>query len=70
MFRAGLIANEQGERLEGIGSPTKRYFWLNAFAREFIATLVSERKKHILIIAALTLMIIAAVIIKYLAAVL
>lgn len=69
VFRSGLIAHEQGERLEGIGSATKRYFWINAFVREFIATLVSERKKHILIILALTAMIIAAVIIKYLSVV-
>ena len=66
VFRAGLIAREQGEHLEGIGSPTKRYFWVNAFVREFIATLVSERKKHILIILALTALILSAVIIKYL----
>ena len=47
VFRAGLIASDQGFQMEGIGSPTKRYFWLNAFVREFIATLVSERKRHI-----------------------
>ena len=70
VFRAGLIADEQGERLEGIGAPTKRYFWLNAFVREFIATLVSERKKHIFIVAALTLTILAAVLVKYLSIVL
>ncbi|MCR5689781.1 MAG: YdcF family protein, partial [Clostridiales bacterium] len=70
VFRAGLIADEQGERLEGIGAPTKRYFWLNAFVREFIATLVSERKKHIFMVAALTLTILAAVLVKYLSAVL
>ena len=70
VFRAGLIAETQGFHLEGIGSPTKRYFWINAFVREFIATLVSERKKHIIVIAAVTLMIVLAVIIKYLSAVL
>ena len=70
VFRAGLIAQEQGERLEGIGSPTKRYFWINAFVREFIATIVSECKKHILIVLALTVLILLAVLIKYLSAVL
>ena len=70
VFRAGLIAEQQGAHFEGIGSPTKRYFWINAFVREFIATLVSERKKHILVITAVTLMIVLAVIIKYLSAVL
>ncbi len=70
VFRAGLIAEQQGAHIEGIGSPTKRYFWINAFVREFIATLVSERKKHILVITAVTLMIVLAVVIKYLSAVL
>ena len=66
VFRAGLTAREQGENLEGIGSPTKRYFWINAFVREFIATLVAEKKKHMLIVACLTLLILCAVIVKYL----
>ena len=48
VFRAGCLATAQGIKVEGIGSPTKRYFWINAFIREFIATIVSERKRHIL----------------------
>ena len=70
VFRAGLIAMQQGVNMEGIGSPTKRYFWINAFVREFIATLVSERKKHVFVIAVFTVMIVLAVIVKYLSAVL
>ena len=50
VLRAGLIATSQGLKLEGIGSKTKAYFWINAFIREYIATLYSEKKKHILII--------------------
>ena len=46
MIRAGSIAYEQGIFMEGIGAKTKAYFWINAFIREFIATLVSEKKKH------------------------
>lgn len=68
VFRAGLIAEQQGAHLEGVGSPTKRYFWINAFVREFIATLVSERKRHIIVIAAVTFLIVLSVIIKYLSA--
>ncbi|MBQ7688224.1 MAG: YdcF family protein [Clostridia bacterium] len=70
VFRAGLIAETQGVHMEGVGSPTKRYFWVNAFVREFIATLVSEKKKHLFVIAAVTLMIVLAVLIKYLSVVL
>ena len=29
------------------------YFWINAFIRELIATLYYEKKKHLMVIAAL-----------------
>ena len=47
VLRAGSIAYNQGINLEGIGAKTKTYFWVNAFIREFIATIVSEKKIHI-----------------------
>ena len=47
VFRAGAIATEQNIAIEGIGAKTKTYYWVNAFIREFIATLVSEKGKHI-----------------------
>jgi len=56
VFRSGMFAHEQGIPAEGIGSPTKRYFWINAFVREFIAALVSEKKRHVVIIALLVLL--------------
>ena len=61
VLRAGLIATSQNLKIEGLGSKTKPYFWINAFIREFIGTLYSEKKKHIiifiLIIIFMTLMI-------------
>ena len=51
--------------MEGIGSKTKVYFWLNAFIREFIATLYSEKKKHISIIVSILLFTILIMIILY-----
>ena len=50
VFRAGNVAFEQGLNYEGIAAKTKAYFWINAFIREFIATLFSEKKKHILVV--------------------
>ena len=50
VFRSGVIANEQGIDCEGMGSKTKWYFYTNALIREFIANLVQERKKHIILI--------------------
>ncbi len=65
VFRAGSIANEQKIYMEGIGSKTKPYFWINAFIREFIATMYSERKKHILIILGIILFDILMIAITY-----
>ena len=65
VMRAGLIATEQGLKLEGIGSKTKSYFWINAFIREFIGTLYSERKKHILFFSLITIIIIIMIGITY-----
>ena len=50
VFRSGVFASRQGIKAEGIGAKTKRYFWINAFIREFIAALVSEWKTHTAII--------------------
>lgn len=46
VFRAGIICNNLKINAEGIGSKTKSYYWVNAFIREYIATLVSEKKTH------------------------
>lgn len=50
VFRSGVIANNQGIDCEGIGSKTKWYFYTNALIREFIASLVQERRSHIVLI--------------------
>jgi len=50
VFRSGVIANEQGIEVEGMGSKTKWYFYTNALIREFYANLIQERKKHLIII--------------------
>ncbi len=55
VFRAGNIASNLNIKAEGIGAKTKTYFWINAFIREYIATLVAEKKKHILIIMILVI---------------
>ena len=65
VFRAGMLGWSQGIRAEGLGSRTKRYFWINAFVREFIATLYSERRTHLLVMAGLTVIILFLVAIIY-----
>ncbi len=47
VLRGGLFATRLGIAAQGIGSPTRSYFWVNAFVREYIATLYYERKSHL-----------------------
>ncbi len=65
VFRAGIFATEQGIRTEGIGAKTKSYFWINAFIREFVATLYSEVKSHLVTILAGSAVMWAMIIIDY-----
>ena len=53
VLRGGFYAYKQGIKAEGIGSKTKVYFWVNAFVREFIATMEVKAKTHILAFAAI-----------------
>lgn len=61
VFRSGVLAAHQGISAEGIGAPTKRYFWVNAFIREFGALMYEERRVHLAIIAALLVIVLAMV---------
>ena len=70
VFRAGNIALNQNIIMEGIGSKTKIYFWVNAFIREFVATLYTEKKKHLKFICLILLLSIILLIIKYIAVIL
>ena len=67
VLRAGLIASEMGYKVDGIGSKTKAYFWINAFIREFIGTLYSEKKKHIIVILLIVLILAIMILITYFA---
>lgn len=65
VFRAGAIASSQNINIEGIGAKTKSYFWINAFIREFIATLYSEKKKHFTIICGIMFVAIFIIVLQY-----
>ena len=65
VFRAGLLASGQWLYFEWIWAKTKRYFWINAFIREFVWTLYSERKKHVKIIIWIILFLILMITVTY-----
>ena len=50
VFRALILAKQQGIRCVGFGAKTKWYFTLNAFIREFIGYLCLSWKKHTFVI--------------------
>ncbi|MGN1457053.1 MAG: YdcF family protein [Acutalibacteraceae bacterium] len=60
VFRSGIFASQAGLKAEGTGSKTKWYFWPNAFIREFVGLIVSQKKK----IIPLTLIIILVAIVS------
>ena len=66
VYRAGAIAQEQGINVEGIGAKTKTYFWINAFIREFIATIVTNIKTHAFMITAINGLMILMVVCRFL----
>ncbi len=55
VFRSGIWASLAGLRAEGIGSPTKWWFWPNAFMRECVGLLVNRWKQEVLLLAILVL---------------
>ena len=63
VFRSGVIANKEGIDAEGMGSPTKWYFYTNALIREFVANLVLERKKHIILLIMINISLLILIII-------
>ena len=66
VFRSGILAAQQGVLAQGIGSRTRSYFWVNAFVREFIATVYSEAGTHLRVMAVLILLTLAMVGVVYL----
>ena len=65
VFRSGVIANNEGLECVGIGSKTKKYFYVNALIREFFANIISERKLHLLIITLMNLILLLLVFVGY-----
>ncbi|MBQ8159971.1 MAG: YdcF family protein [Clostridia bacterium] len=51
VFRSGVIAAQAGLYAEGMGAPTKWYFWPNALIREFLALMAGKRRRILLSLA-------------------
>ncbi|MBO6132766.1 MAG: YdcF family protein [Lachnospiraceae bacterium] len=62
VLRGGMLCIKSDIEAEGLGSPTKWYFWPNAFAREFIGIMAINVRTHIVIAA---LAIIASYLLRF-----
>ena len=65
VFRSGVIANNQGIDIEGMGSKTKWYFYSNALIREFIANIVIEKKNHLILLLLINISLLVLIYIGY-----
>ncbi|MCR4840403.1 MAG: YdcF family protein [Lachnospiraceae bacterium] len=65
VFRAGMLAGGMGMDAEGIGAATKSYFWINAAIREFVATIFSEKKRHLKMLCVIVLFNLCAMVLMY-----
>ena len=56
VFRAGLKARQEGLfNADGMGAPTKWYFWPNAAVREFVGLLTEHRRRQALVLTGISL---------------
>ena len=65
VFRSGIMARRNGLAAEGIGAPTKWYFWPNALVREFVGILTEHRLKQGLIIGGMAVLYVVGTIMNY-----
>lgn len=56
VYRAGIYASKVKLKANGIGAPTRFYFWLNALVREYVAILVMNKKKHVICLGMLLIL--------------
>ena len=70
VYRAGVFAGRLMDDVQGIGAWTRSYFLINAFIREYIATLSAERQTHLQIILALLLILVGLLVVNYLSIIL
>ncbi|MGN0470664.1 MAG: YdcF family protein, partial [Acutalibacteraceae bacterium] len=65
VFRSGIFASQAGLEAEGTGSKTKWYFWPNAFIREFVGLIVSQKKKIIPLTLIIILIAVASALVTF-----
>ena len=57
VFRSGIISRQVGMDIDGMGSPTKWYFWPNAYIREVIGMLSYKWKSLAFMMVVITILL-------------
>ena len=65
VFRSGMYSRRIKMRSQGMGAPTKWWFWPNAAVREFVGLLTGHKRKQIIILASLIAIYVIATIFCY-----
>ncbi|MCR5182424.1 MAG: YdcF family protein [Clostridia bacterium] len=65
VFRSGFFAKSAGMKAEGVGAPTKWYFWPNAAVREFVGLLTKKRGLQLTILCAMIAFYVTLAILAY-----
>lgn len=65
VFRSWVVVSDIGMDCEGMGSSTKWYFRTNALIREFIADLVKDKYKHLIVLGIIYFFAVLLVLIGY-----
>ena len=66
VFRSGLYARRNKMRAQGMGAPTKWYFWPNAAVREFVGLLTAHKLKQAVILGSMVAIHIVLTLVSYL----
>ena len=66
IFRAGIFANQAGLAADGIGAKTAFYYLPNAFLREFVAIVMMNKRRHLLVVGGIVGLTTAATLIRLL----
>lgn len=59
VFRSGIISRQNNFDPDGMGSPTKWYFWPNAYMREVVGMMVYKWKAMVIVMIPIVLFLIA-----------
>ncbi len=65
VFRSGFFAKGAGMKAEGVGAPTKWYFWPNAAVREFVGLLTKKKGLQLTILGVMIVFYVSLAIVAY-----